>query len=297
MKLIRFTTADSVLYVGDLDGDVVHPLRKATGTGQEDILDIALTSERPTPLVPPIDLATVDVLSPIPIPPSIRDFLTFERHFELMLADADGHLPQAWYDFPAFYFTSPHDVIAPGGTVEPPPDTAKLDYELEVAVVISTDGRNLTPAEAVDHIAGYVLFNDFSARDIQAVEMPIGLGPSKCKDFGGALGPALVTPDELAGTPGRPTGTLRASVNGKVLSKGELGEMRYDFAQLIAHASKNSYVRRGDVLGSGTCSTGCIAELVKTHGEDAYKWLTAGDVVELSHDVLGVLRTTVGESA
>lgn len=293
MKLIRYTAADGDVYIGDLDGEVVHPLRKAVGNGQDDLLEIAFSGQRPPPLVPALEVSTVDILAPIPTPPSMRDFLTFERHFELMLADADGNLPQEWYEFPAFYFTSPHDVIGPDGVVQPP-DTHELDYELEVAVVIGKDGRNLTPEQAVDHIAGYVLFNDFSARDIQAREWPIGMGPSKCKDFGGALGPALVTPDELEGEPGRPRGTLRARVNGTLYSEGELGEMRYDFAQLIAHASAGSYVRRGDVLGSGTCASGCIAELAKTHGTAAYPWLAAGDVVELSHDVLGVLRNTVG---
>jgi 2-keto-4-pentenoate hydratase/2-oxohepta-3-ene-1,7-dioic acid hydratase in catechol pathway len=293
MKLVRFKTADDVIHIGDLDGRSIHPLRQARGNGQEEILEIAMTGERPPPLAAPFEVEAVEILVPIPVPPSLRDFLTFERHFELMLGDADGNLPSAWYDFPAFYFTSPHDVIATGGTVEPP-KTKKLDYELEVAVVVGKDGRNLTREQAIDHIAGYVLFNDFSARDIQSIEMPIGLGPSKCKDFGGALGPALVTPEEMPGQPGRPTGILRATVNGRLYSEGELGDMRYDFAQLIAHASTDSYVRAGDVLGSGTCSTGCIAELVKTHGEAAYPWLQSGDVVELSHDVLGVLTTTVG---
>lgn len=294
MKLVRYRDGDDVA-IGNVEGDRVMPWARPAGDGQREILEIAAARERLDPIGEPRSLVDVELQLPVPRPPSVRDFLTFERHFEIMLRDADGNLPAAWYDAPAFYFTSPHDLIADGGTVEPP-DTHALDYELEVAVVIAKDGRNLTPEQAVDHIAGYALFNDFSARDIQSRELTIGLGPSKCKDFGGALGPALVTPDEVPGRPGRPEGTARARVNGRTYSEGEVSDMRFDFAQMIAHASTASRVRAGDVLGSGTVATGCIAELSKTYGESAYPWLQAGDVVELSHDALGTLTTAVGAS-
>lgn len=296
MRLLRYR-AEGSIFIGNLGkDDMVVPLSRVAGNGQDEILHLAMMAKSGVSLQPigdPVARADVEVLVPIPKPPSVRDFLTFERHFEIMLRDADGNLPQAWYDFPGFYFTSPHDLFGEGGKVHPPA-ASKLDYELEVAVIIGKDGRNLTPETAVDHIAGYALFNDYSARDIQAHEMSIGLGPSKCKDFGGALGPVLVTPDEIGGTPGQPDGLLRASVNGRPYSEGELSEMRYSFAEMIAHASTNSWVRAGDVLGSGTCPTGCIAELSKVSGEEAYPWLVEGDVVALSHEVLGTLTTQVG---
>ncbi|HKH07847.1 MAG TPA: fumarylacetoacetate hydrolase family protein, partial [Agromyces sp.] len=150
-----------------------------------------------------VPLADVELLAPL-VPPSVRDFVAFEEHVEGVTASIDGasHVVPEWYEFPTFYFTNPHSIIATGAVVRPPA-TERLDFELEVGAVIGavagSDGRDLTPDDAARHIFGYTIFNDWSARDIQAREMKVRLGPAKGKDFATTLGPWIVTADEFDG--------------------------------------------------------------------------------------------------
>jgi fumarylacetoacetate (FAA) hydrolase len=170
-----------------------------------------------------------------------------------------------------------------------------MDYELEIAVVIGKGGINIKPDDAPNHIFGYTIFNDWSARDVQRKEMAVGLGPAKGKDFASALGPVIVTHDALADRstdrPGLYDLEMTARVNGKELSRGNFKDMHWSFGEIIARASDSTMLYPGDVIGSGTVGTGCLLELTKFQGP----WLNEGDLVELEVDQIGILRNTVGK--
>ncbi|MFJ8636944.1 fumarylacetoacetate hydrolase family protein [Streptomyces sp. NPDC093568] len=232
-------------------------------------------------------------------PPSVRDFVTFEEHVEGMRRSIDqaAGVPDAWYDAPTFYFTNPYAVIGAHDDVPVPPGSSLLDFELEVAAVIGREGRDLTPQQARDHILGYTIFNDWSARDLQSAEMKVGLGPCKGKDTATTLGPYLVTADELE--PYRDgDGFLRlaltASVNGEVVGEDLLSNMSWTFEEMVAYASRGTYVRPGDVLGSGTCGNGgCLAELWGVRGRQDPPPLKPGDTVTLTVEGIGTVSNTV----
>ncbi|MFD1764982.1 fumarylacetoacetate hydrolase family protein [Streptomyces lienomycini] len=217
-------------------------------------------------------VSQVRLLPPLQ-PASVRDFVTFEEHVEGVRRSVDGvsGVPDQWYAAPTFYFTNPHAIYGPGDAVPMPPGSAVLDYELEVAAVIGREGHDLTPGQARDHIVGYTVFNDWSARDLQSAEMKVGLGPCKGKDTASTLGPCLVTADELERYRD-PDGFLRlaltAEVNGQVVGEDLLSHMSWTFEEMTAYASRGTRVVPGDVLGSGTCGNGgCLAELWGVRGE------------------------------
>jgi fumarylacetoacetate (FAA) hydrolase len=218
-------------------------------------------------------LADVDLRPPVLHPPAVRDFYAFEQHVRTARALRGLEVPPEWYEIPVFYFSNPAAIYGPEDEIPRPPDTAELDYELEVAAVIGANGQ----------IGGFTIMNDWSARDLQRVEMRVGLGPAKGKDFATSLGPVLVTPDELDGS----TGTMVARVNGEERSRGELADMYHSWKAIVDHAARNTRLRPGDVLGSGTVGTGCILE----HGDGG--WLQPGDVVELEVEGIGVLRNRI----
>ncbi|MFJ8962409.1 fumarylacetoacetate hydrolase family protein [Lentzea sp. NPDC102401] len=237
-------------------------------------------------------VSEVRLLAPLQ-PPTVRDFVTFEEHVEGMRAGAG--VPEQWYAAPTFYFGNPYAVIGPHDDVPVPPGAELLDFELEVAAVIGREGRDLTPEQARDHIAGYTIFNDWSARDLQTAEMAVGLGPCKGKDTATTLGPWLVTPDELEHH--RDAGgllrlALTAEVNGRVVGSDLLSNMSWTFEEMVAYASRGTAVRPGDVLGSGTCGNGgCLAEL---WGRGAERHpLRPGDTVTLTVEAIGRIGTTV----
>ncbi|GHB24443.1 MULTISPECIES: fumarylacetoacetate hydrolase family protein [Streptomyces] len=232
-------------------------------------------------------------------PASVRDFVTFEEHVEGVRRAVDGvaGVPEQWYAAPTFYFTNPHAVYGPHDDVPVPPGSAALDFELEVAAVIGREGRDLTPEQARDHIVGYTVFNDWSARDLQSAEMKVGLGPCKGKDTATTLGPYLVTPDELE--PHRDAdGFLRlaltAEVNGETVGTDLLSHMSWTFEEMTAYASRGTRVVPGDVLGSGTCGNGgCLAELWGLRGTQDPPPLKPGDTVTLTVEGIGSLTSTV----
>jgi 2-keto-4-pentenoate hydratase/2-oxohepta-3-ene-1,7-dioic acid hydratase in catechol pathway len=280
---------------GVVDGAAVRPFPEGIG-----LLDL-IRSDRlgdPPPTESVVPLEEVRLRAPLQ-PPTVRDFVTFEEHVEGVRRSIDGAagVPEAWYEAPTFYFTNPYAVIGPHDDVPVPPGSRVLDFELEVAVVVGREGRDLSPGRARDHIAGYTLFNDWSARDLQGREMRVGLGPCKGKDSATTLGPFLVTPDELE--PYRDTdGFLRlgltAEVNGEVIGRDLLSNMSWTFEEMIAYASRGTYVRPGDVLGSGTCGNGgCLAELWGVRGEQAPPPLKVGDTVTLTAEVLGSVSNTI----
>jgi 2-keto-4-pentenoate hydratase/2-oxohepta-3-ene-1,7-dioic acid hydratase in catechol pathway len=237
----------------------------------------------------------VELRSPIVKPTSIRDFYAFEQHVKTANENRGREVPKQWYEIPVFYFTNHTAIFGPGDVIPYPVGSEKLDYELEVAAVIGKEGKDIKLEEAEDYIFGYMIYNDWSARDIQAQEMAVGLGPAKGKDFAQSFGPYLVTPDELkdrhTGRPGVYDLEMIARVNGKETSRGNWKDIHWSFGEMLARASAGVTLYPGDVIGSGTVGTGCLLEITKGQGP----YLQSGDVVELEIERLGVLRNTVGE--
>lgn len=226
--------------------------------------------------------ADVRLTAPLPNPPSLRDFIAFEDHIAATSKKRGQPIPPEWYKAPVYYKGNHRTIIGPDEPLPWPLDTAKLDYELELACVIGRRGRDISEQRAGDYIAGYTIMNDFSARDIQFQEMACRLGPAKGKDFATALGPCLITPDEIAELGAL---TMIARVNGDEWSRGRFGTIHWSFPQMIAHVSRGETIYPGDVFGSGTVGGGC--------GLEMDRYLKPGDVVELEIQPIGVLRTYV----
>ena len=231
--------------------------------------------------------------SPLPPIASFRDFYAFEQHVKTCRRHRGLDMAPQWYEVPVFYFSNTACIIGLGQPVAAPHGSTQLDYELEIACVIGKAARDL-PADdsALEAVAGFTILNDWSARDIQRSEMAVGLGPSKSKDFATSLGPALISFDELMSSyrDGRLHLEMTARVNGKEYSRGNAGSMYWTWPQLLAHASRDTELRPGDVLGSGTVGSGCILELTP---EAVGGWLKPGDLVELTIEKLGTLRNRV----
>lgn len=242
-------------------------------------------------------LEEVRLRAPIPRPPAVRDFYAFEQHVKTARRRRGLDMDPDWYELPVFYFSNPYAVNGPGDDVPIPAGCREMDYELEVAAVVGRGGADLDPDEAERHIAGFTVMNDWSARDVQRREMKLGMGPVKGKDFATTLGPVLVTPDELEPyRKGRAYDlTMVARVGGREYSRASLADIYWSFGEMLAYASQGTRVEPGDVIGSGTCGTGCILELSLVHGEHAYPWLQPGDQVELDVEHLGVLSNRVIE--
>ncbi len=235
------------------------------------------------------------LLAPIPKPPTLRDFYAFEEHVKAARAKRGLDMVPEWYEIPVFYYSNPNAIYGPDDEIPIPSYTKALDFELEVACVIGKRGRDIPLEDACSFIAGYTIMNDWSARDIQAKEMKVGLGPAKAKDFATSLGPWLVTPDEVEDAKtGRGNYKLEmtARVNGKQLSRGNMESMHWTFPQMIAYASQDVELQVGDVFGSGTVGTGSLVE----QQSKRTKWLKSGDTVELMVGRLGTLRNRVIES-
>jgi 2-keto-4-pentenoate hydratase/2-oxohepta-3-ene-1,7-dioic acid hydratase in catechol pathway len=241
----------------------------------------------------------VRLLAPIE-PPTIRDFSVFEQHIEgaIKTASPDAPIPPVWYEMPFCYFSNPYAITGPGEDIPMAPGTQALDLELEVAAIITKPGRNLRPEEAGAHIGGFTIFNDWSARDIGGKEVQTPFGQCKGKDFANTLGPWIVTVDELE--PYRDGDRydldMRAFINGVELGGDTLANMAWSFDEMVSYASRGTWVRPGDVLGSGTCGSGCLLELWGRRGsfEDPPP-LQAGDEVSLQVEGIGTLTNRVVE--
>jgi 2-keto-4-pentenoate hydratase/2-oxohepta-3-ene-1,7-dioic acid hydratase in catechol pathway len=275
---------------GVLDRDTVHWLPAS-------IVDLLRSGEllaqgRRALATAGVPLRDLRLLPPVEAP-TVRDFVAFEEHIEGMA----GTVPPEWYDAPTFYFTNPYALIGAHDDVAVPPGCGELDFELEVAAVIGTAGHDLSPEQAREHIAGYTILNDWSARDLQRREMAVRLGPCKGKDFASTLGPVLVTADELE--PYRDDdGFLRlamtVSVNGDEVGRDLLSNMAWPFEDLVAYASRGTWVRPGDVLGSGTCGNGgCLAELWGRRGTQEPPPPRPGDVVTMTVEGIGTVSNRV----
>ncbi len=234
--------------------------------------------------------------APLLHPPSVRDFYAFEKHVKTAMSNRGAAVPAEWYEIPVFYFTNHQAVFGPTDQVKRPRLCQALDFELEMAAVIGRPGRDIPAGEADTYIAGFMIMNDWSARDLQMKEMKVMLGPAKGKDFATTFGPYFVTPDELSDK--RIARGDRGSVydlemigrlNGQERSRGNLKDITFTFAQMIERASADVWLYPGDVIGSGTVGTGCLLELTKGQGP----WLQPGDVVELEIERLGIMRNEV----
>jgi 2-keto-4-pentenoate hydratase/2-oxohepta-3-ene-1,7-dioic acid hydratase in catechol pathway len=299
---MRFATflADDVERAGVVSGAGLHPL--PPGTAVLDLvragLPSALAFGEAALAEPPIRLDSARLLPPL-APPTVRDFVAFEEHVEGMVkgGSPEATVPPEWYEAPTFYFANPYALIGAHDDVAAPANSELLDFELEVAVVVGRDGASLTPEQACEHAFGYTILNDWSARDLQRREMEVKLGPAKGKDFASTLGPWLVTADELepyADEDGFLGLDLRVSVNGTEIGRDLLSNMGWTFAELIAYASRNTVVRAGDVVGSGTCGNGgCLAELWGVRGRLDPPPLQPGDVVEMTVEGIGTIRNRV----
>jgi len=224
----------------------------------------------------------VKLLAPLPNPASVRDFYAFEAHVKKGFEKRGEPMPAEWYEIPVYYKSGHHNIIGTDTDVRWPSFTSRFDYELELAAVIGKGGRDIPAHEARRYIAGFTVMNDFSARDIQRREMKVRLGPAKGKDWCTALGPYLVTPDEV----GDPYSlAMSASVNGEIWSQGNSSSIYWKFEQMIEFLTQDDTVYPGDVIGSGTVGTGCGLELDR--------WVQPGDVMELEIEKLGVLRNRV----
>ncbi len=266
-----------------------------------------ITVQQPPGCIYP--LAPLRLAAPVPRPRSIRDCMVFAKHLIQAtrtvvrwrfapLARLDAWMerwrgrallapPSVWYERPVYYKGNPLSVIGPDAEVSWPDYTEKLDYELEFGIFIGRKGRNIPAAQARDSIAGYTIFNDFSARDVQFQKMQGRLGPAKGKDFdtGNVLGPYLVTADEV---PDPYHLTMLARVNGQEWSRGSSADMHFSFEEIVAYISRSETLYPGEFMGSGTVGNGCGLELDR--------WLKPGDVVELEVERLGVLRNRVVRS-
>jgi len=303
MRWCTFRTVEEVLpRAGLVDGDRVLGLDPP-----RQLLDVIATPElmaRTAELArrAPYEvhrLADVELLAPVPVPPSVRDFMAFEEHVVTSTEALGMTVHPDWYEIPVFYFSNPAAIQGPTQDVRMSPGCRQFDYELEVAAVIGAPAADVSAADAERHIAGYTVLCDWSARDLQEREMRLNLGPAKGKDTATSLGPVLVTPDELE-SHRTATGydlAMTATVNGRPYSKGTFATMYWPFPALLEHAARGTELRTGDVIGSGTVGTGCILELSRVHGSQAFPWLAPDDVVELTVEQLGTIRSTVRAAA
>ncbi len=286
---------DQVVDVSDLAGIRGDPLRDVRalleqGNSPLDRVRDALarnTSASSTPV------ADVQLRAPILQPPTVRDFIVYEEH-----ASSQGTREpnDVWYRMPVFYFSNPLCIYGTDSQIPFPSASSQFDYELEIGCVIGKEGRDVAAADAMNYIAGFTLFNDWSARDLQVDEMAFGLGPAKGKDTASSIGPWLVTTDEMAPylKDGRLDLRCEVRVNGRQwLKDGAAIDAYFSFADMVERASKDSRIVPGDVIGSGTVGGGSIREAIRK-GYPGARFLEPGDVVEHEVEAIGVLRGTIG---
>jgi fumarylacetoacetate (FAA) hydrolase len=281
MRLGSFQTPAGEPLVGELVGERVHRLEATS-------MIAWLAGEGHGRTGEEFELGALRELAPVPEPPSLRDFYAYERHVAAGARLRGREIAPHWYEAPAFYFSNPASILGPGEPLRRPQATTLLDFELEIAAIIGI-------AAGEPQIAGFTLMNDWSARDVQAAEMTVGLGPAKAKDFGTSLGPWLVTPDELPYENGRLRICARVFVNGEQVSAADASEKHFGWPEIVAHAARDTRLRPGDVLGSGTLAGGCLLELgpLEASERPEGRWIEPGDLVAVEADGLGRLETPV----
>jgi len=278
MKYVTYESAPGAGRVGYLDGDEI------VDVGFDG--DMVAFIEAGAPIGRTTragDTATTLLLAPLR-PRTLRDFLAFEGHLRNAFAGLGKEIPDEWYAVPAYYKGLPDTVIGPGEEIPWPSYTAKLDHELELAAVIGRPGKDIAEGDALDHVFGYTIWNDVSARDVQTRELPVGMGPCKAKDWDGSnvLGPCIVTADEIDAH----DVDLEVRVDGERWGGANTKTMHHTFESMIAYASRDLTLRPGEVIGSGTATGGSGLELDR--------WIRPGAEIEMEATGIGVLRNRVG---
>lgn len=250
------------------------------------------------------------LLAPVPFPVSCRDAYAFRQHVEAARKNRGVDMIPEFDQFPIFYFTNHNSITGPGEVEIESDHLHKLDFELELAIVIGKFGRNIPASDADQYIAGFTVMNDWSARLLQMEEMKLNLGPAKGKDFATSIGPWIITPDELEKFKiesvfgNRYNLRMTAKHNDKLVSEGNAKDMTFTFAEIIERASYGVDLFPGDVIGSGTVGTGCYLELNGTWAREAKErgeeftpiWIEDGDTIELEIEGIGKLTNTVKKS-
>ncbi|MEA5426518.1 fumarylacetoacetate hydrolase family protein [Arcicella lustrica] len=300
MKLVTFKNTNSESRTGWLQGDGVVDMNLASIKLPTDMLTFIDHHEEYFEVIkslgevlPHYPLSEVQLLAPLPNPRSFRDYIGFEMHM-LNASKSFGHtIGQEWYEMPIFYFTNHHGIYGPDDEIKRPEGETKMDIELEIACIIGKKGKDIKAEEAQDYIFGYTVFNDWTARAIQRREMMIPLGPHKGKDFANAIGPCIVTKDEMEqymGENGRFNLRMTSKINGVQVCDGNYNTVYYTFGQMIERASENNVTMMpGDILGSGTVGWGSLIE----NNFTVHRPLEPGDIVELEIEGIGVLRNKV----
>jgi len=319
MKLVTFRNKEGQSRAGWLkDGGVIDMHLASNGALPDNMLQFIDNHEAYFSLIkekgleeatPTYSLEEVKLLAPLPNPRSFRDYIGFEMHM-LNASKSFGHtIGEAWYEMPIFYFTNHHGIFGPEDKIKRPEKETKLDIELEIAVIIGKAGKDIKVEEADDYIFGYTVFNDWTARAIQRREMEIPLGPHKGKDFANAIGPCIVTKDEMEKyrcgfsesffeaplkvpeiKGDRFDVRMTSRINGQTICEGNYKTVYYNFPQMMERASENNVtLMPGDILGSGTVGWGSLIE----NNFKVHRPLEPGDVVELEIEGIGVLRNKV----
>jgi 2-keto-4-pentenoate hydratase/2-oxohepta-3-ene-1,7-dioic acid hydratase in catechol pathway len=287
---------DGATRAGIVEGDAVRPLDDATDPIA--LLTMSPAQRASLPLGEPVALDAVRLRPPIR-PPAVRDFVAFEQHVEGMVmveGGPDAKVWDAWYEAPAFYFSNPNALFGTGDAIEVPPRCRLFDYELEVAAIIGEPGRDLTVGDALAHIAGYTIFNDWSGRDLQGFDRKAGMGWAKGKDFASTLGPWIVTADELEehrDADGRLALEMTVWRNGEQMGTDSLANTAWSFEQMLVYASRGASLVPGDVIGSGTCGSGCLGELWGRSGSREPRPLEPGDEVTMEVEGIGRISNRI----
>lgn len=317
MKLVTFKTKEGTVHTGWLKAEGVVEMQKADKRLPNDMLAFIdnhesyfkiIKENRLEELMPHYQLIDIRLMAPLTNPRSIRDYLSFEQHM-LNASKTFGHsIGEAYYDIPVFYFTNHNAVFGPQDEIKRPKNETKMDFELELAVVMGKKGSDIPEDETDDYIFGYTIFNDWTARSLQKEEMTLPLGPAKGKDFANAFGPCIVTKDEFEQysctisrathpkhlTMPKTTGDrfdvkMSARINGETICEGNYKTAYWTFAQMIKRASDNVTLLPGDILGSGTVGWGSLIE----NNFSVHRPLEPGDQVELEIEGIGVLSNKV----
>jgi 2-keto-4-pentenoate hydratase/2-oxohepta-3-ene-1,7-dioic acid hydratase in catechol pathway len=316
MKLVTFLNKNKESRIGWIQDDKIVDMQLASEKLPTDMLTFIDKHEDYFKIINELgDVAAhytlneIQLLAPLPNPRSIRDYIGFEMHM-LNASKSFGHtVGEAWYEMPIFYFSNHHNVYGPNDEIKRPEKETKLDIELEIACIIGKKGSDIKKEDAKNHIFGYTIFNDWTARAIQKVEMTIPLGPHKGKDFANVFGPCIVTADEFEQyeipfsesyfeaplkTPkiqdSRYNLKMTSRINGVTVCEGNYKTVHYSFGQMLERASENGVnIMPGDIFGSGTLGWGSLIE----NNFSVHRPLEPGDVVELEIEGIGILKNTV----
>jgi len=256
--------------------------------------DLSILQHAPLASSYKLNINDVEIIAPLPHPNSFRDAYAFRQHVKAGRKSRGLKMIPEYDEFPVFYFSNHNSITGPGIVNVYEKHLDRLDFELEIAIIIGKEGMNIKANDADKYIFGYTIMNDWSARGLQMKEMKLNLGPAKGKDFATSIGPHITTIDELENYKidnGKYNIPLTANVNGIEISKDNLKNMTWSFAEIIERASYGALLYPGDIIGSGTCGTGCFLEINGFSNDK--QWLKDGDDVEIDAGILGKLSNKI----